>query len=200
MILRIVSGRVRADRIEAVHASYATAYVPIAMRAPGLARFLVAVRGDGDDRKLAALTLWSTVEAALAAYAGDLSAVRTLDAGDHGEELTHVDYYEVDESVIRHPAHEPALLRLTAGTVARGLDADIQQELRRHLPELPAEVAESYVGRRVIGDVVEIAFVSTWSAEPAGRSLAEPLWPAIASRYDTFRVEVFRVLLAGTPG
>jgi hypothetical protein len=145
------------------------------------------------------MTVWQTVEAALAAYAGDLSAKRTLDDRGHGEELTDVDYYEVEDAVVHHDGVEPAYLRLTAGTIARGLDADIQQELRRRLGDLPAELAEGYVGRRVLGNVVEISFVSTWSAARDRGSLAEPIWPEISTRYDAFRMDVFDIISSGTP-
>jgi hypothetical protein len=152
-----------------------------------------------DEHQLASMTVWQTVEAALAAYAGDLSAVRTLDDRSHGEELTNVDYYEVEDGVVQRDGVEPAFLRLTAGTVARGLDADIQQELRRRLHTLPDELAEGYVGRRVLGDVVEISFASTWSGDRDRTSLDAPIWPEISSRYDTFRVDVFDIILSGTP-
>jgi heme-degrading monooxygenase HmoA len=199
VILRIVSGRVRHGRLETVTDAYTTRYRAVAMGTPGLNRFIVAVRPVGDEHELASMTLWSTVEAALAVYEGNLSAKRTLDDREHGEELTHVDYYEVDDGVIQHVGVEASYLRLTAGTVARGLDADIQQDLRRRLGDLPAQLAEGYVGRRVLKDVVEIAFVSTWSAAQDRASLEAPIWPEISSRYDTFRVDVFEVVLAGSP-
>ena len=116
------------------------------------------------------MTVWSTVEAALAAFEGDLSAVRTLDGVGHGETLSRVDYYEVDDGAARRRPGTATRLRLTAGTVARGLDADIQQELRRRLSELPAEAIDAYVGRRVLGDAVEIALVTTSSVLTADRS------------------------------
>jgi hypothetical protein len=199
LILRIVSGRVRHGRLKAVTDAYTNSYHPVAMRTAGLDRFLVGLRPFDDDHGFAAMTLWSTVEAALEAYAGDLSAMRTLDATHHGEELDRVDYYEVDDAVVRRDGVEASFLRLTAGTVARGLDADIQQELRRRLVTLPDEVAEGYVGRRVLGDVVEIAFVSTWSSAQDRETLEAPIWPDISSRYDTFRVSVFDIVLSGTP-
>jgi hypothetical protein len=135
----------------------------------------------------------------MAAYGGDLEAVRTLDARPHGEALERVDFYEVDDDEVRRgPASAtPRRLRLTAGTIARGLDADIQKELRRRVPELPAEVVEAYVGRRVIGPDVEIAFVSIWSGAPDDAALDAPLWPDISDRYDRFRIAVHDVLLEG---
>jgi hypothetical protein len=200
VILRIVSGRIRRGRLDSVAEAYATQYHPVAMGMAGLDRFLVGVRPHGEEHKLASMTVWQTVEAALAAYAGDLSAKRTLDDRGHGEELTHVDYYEVEDAVVYHAGVDAAFLRLTAGTIARGLDADIQQELRRRLDELPAELAEGYVGRRVLGNFVEISFVSTWSAARDRGSLDAPIWPEISSRYDAFNVDVFDIISSGTPG
>lgn len=200
MILRIVRGRIRNGRLDSVTEAYQTRYHGVAMGTDGLDQFLVAVRPHGEQHQLASMTVWQTVEAALAAYAGDLSAMRTLDDRQHGEDLTHVDYYEVEDAVIHHDGVDPAFLRLTAGTVARGLDADIQQELRHRLDQLPAELADGYIGRRVLGDVVEISFVSTWSAARGRGSLDAPIWPEISSRYDAFRVDVFDVISSGNPG
>jgi hypothetical protein len=200
VILRIVSGRVRQGRLEAVIEAYETSYRPVAMATAGLDRFLVATQPVGDEHELASMTLWQTVEAALDAYAGNLSAIRTLDDRGHGEELTHVDYYEVEDAVIRHDGVDATFLRLTAGTVARGLDADIQQQLRRRLEGLPPELAEAYVGRRVLGEVVEISFVSTWSGARDRDSLDAPIWPDISTRYDAFRVAVFDIISSGSPG
>jgi hypothetical protein len=198
VILRIVSGRVPPGQLDSVVDAYRRRYVPIAERAAGLDRYAIAARPLPDGgHALAAMTLWLTVEAALAAYGGDLAAVRTLDAQTHGESLARVDYYEVDADGARRRPGSPAILRLTSGTVARGLDADIQQDLRRHLPDLAPEALEAFVGRRVLGADVEISLVTTWSAPPAGVALDAPLWPSISSRYDVFRVEVLDVLLEG---
>jgi len=198
MILRVVMGRVPEGQLDAVVGAYQGSYVPIATRAAGLDRFLVAGRPAEDGgHEIAAMTIWTTVEAALEAYAGDLTAVRTLDEKSHGVTFSRVDYYEIDEGGARRQTGVSTRLRLTAGTVARGLDADIQQELRRRLPELPPEATEAWVGRRVLGADVEIALVTTWSAAPAGVSLDAPVWPAISNRYDTFRIAVYDILLAG---
>jgi hypothetical protein len=201
VILRVVSGRIPAGQLDAVVDAYRRAYVPVARKTVGLDRYVVAARPASDGgHELAAMTIWSTVEAALAAYEGDLAAVRTLDARSHGETLSRVDYYEVDEGGARREPGVPTRLRLTAGTVARGLDADIQQDLRRNLPGLPVEAIEAYVGRRVLGAAVEIAFVTTWSSAPAGVALEAPLWPTIADRYEVFRVAVHDILLEGAGG
>lgn len=198
MILRVVSGSIPAGRLDAVVDSYRKAYVPIARETPGLDLFVVAARPSDDDaHDMAAMTIWTTVEAALEAYAGDLTAVRTLDDRSHGETLSRVDYYEIDEGGARRRSGPSTRLRLTAGKVARGHDADIQQELRRRLPELPLEVIGAWVGRRVLAADVEIALVSTWSTVPAGMALDAPIWPTISDRYDTFLVMVYDILVEG---
>lgn len=92
VILRVVSGRVQAGQLDAIVEAYRRDYVPVAQQAAGLDRFLVSARSAPDGaHELAAMTIWTTVEAALATYGGDLAAVRTLDGRNHGELLTSVD-------------------------------------------------------------------------------------------------------------
>ena len=200
MILRIVSGRIPAGALDAVVDAYRRDYVPVAREAAGLDRFLIASRTMPDrSHELAAMTIWVSVEAALAAYGGDLAAVRTLDGRSHGESFTGVDYYEVDDAAARRGPGAATRLRLTAGTVAQGLDADLQQQLRERLPDLPDEAVEAFVGRRVLGALVEIALVTTWTKAPAGVALEAPFWPAISDRYETFRIAVHDIAIEG-PG
>jgi hypothetical protein len=205
VILRIVSGRAPAAALDDVVAAYLRDFVPVAESAAGLDRYLVATRPvAGGEHEIAAMTVWASVEAALATYGGDLARLRTIDGRTHGERFTGVDYYEVDLDGGRRAGGASATatrLRLTAGTVAHGLDADIQQQLRRHLPDLPPEAVDAFVGRRVIGSVVEIALVTTWSEAPAGIDLAQPIWPSISDRYDSFRLGVHDIVLSGVgPG
>jgi hypothetical protein len=144
------------------------------------------------------MSIWQDVESAVMAYGGDLTTPRTLDGRDHGATFDRVDYYELEAGRTLGDERTPARLRLTAGTIARGLDADIQQELRARLPNLPRDALEAYVGRRVLGGAVDIAFISTWVADPPGVVLEEPIWPEISNRYATFRLEVHDVVLAGS--
>jgi len=199
VILRVISGRIPPGMLDAVRGAYRRDYGPIARRTDGLARFVIgAAAADDGGHRMAGMTIWTSVEAALGAYGGDLSAPRTLDGQTHGETVDRVDYYEL-EAVRTLPFDgAPTRLRLTAGTVARGLGAEIQQDLRAHLPDLPSEALEAYVGRRVLGPSVEIAFMSTWTSDPARFRLDAPLWPEISERYDTFRMEVHEILLAGS--
>ena len=199
MILRVVNGRIPAGQFAAVRSSLERDYMPAARRQSGLDRFLIATRPDGSGHEIALMTVWTDVESALAAYGGNLAALRTLDGVGHGELLESVAYYEVAPGEMRRGNGQPRHLRLTAGTVGRGLDADIQRDLRSRLGELEAELVDAYVGRRVQGASVEIAFVSTWTAPPAGRTLDEPIWPDISAQYDAFVVRLFDVLLVGSP-
>ena len=65
MILRIVRGRVRPAMLDEVMGVYRRDYVPIAERTSGLERYAVATRPSDDGYALAAMTVWTTVEAAL---------------------------------------------------------------------------------------------------------------------------------------
>ena len=199
MILRVVRGRIRPGEREDVLAEVRAEYQPILVATPGLVRFVLGIRPDDETggHRIAAMSTWETFDAVIAAYRGDVAAARTIDGRNHGAIYDTVAYYELEAHRIASAASTPTLLRVTAGLVTRGLDADIQQDLRVRLPDLPAEAVEAYVGRRVIGTSVEIAFVSTWTAAPAGRQLEEPIWPDISERYETFALEVYEVALIG---
>jgi heme-degrading monooxygenase HmoA len=202
MILRIVRGRVRAARLRSVADRFERRYAPVARTTPGLQRYHVAVRPDGEDHELVVVTFWSSVEAALAAYGGNLDTDLTLDqvsGGDDaatGVEGSSVAYFEVDETQLRSSTADAAALRITVGRVRQGLDAAIQHELRERMRDLDAGLSEAYVGRRILGTEVEVAFVSAWQ-KPADRRLDQPIWPDISGRYDAFEIAVFTPLLSG---
>jgi hypothetical protein len=195
MIVRIVRGRVAVDRVEGVTAALgATPHGHARMR-PGLVRSHVGLRWlEGDEREVVLVTCWETVDAAIAA---DVE----LDGAGRGNDATTavgldgVAYFEVDESTLRRSDADVRILRLSVGRVARGLDADIQRELRERMHLLEPEMIEAYVGRRILGSEVEIAFISTWDREPQGRSLDAPVWPDISAGYDAFEVATFRPLV-----
>jgi hypothetical protein len=199
MILRVVHGRVPSGQLSAVRAALDRHYVPAADGLGGLDRYLIATRESEDGHEIALMTVWVDVEAAMAAFGGNLAAVRTLDGIGHGEVLERVDYYEVEAPDVRRSGGPARVLRLTAGTVGRGLDADIQRDLRSRLEDLGSDVVDAYIGRRVQGPSVEIAFISTWTGTPANRALDEPIWPDISAHYETFAIRVFDVLLEGSP-
>jgi hypothetical protein len=201
LILRVLSGRIPSGRLQSVTAALERHYVPRVESPDGPERYLVAFRavdGTDDEHEIAYLTLWTDFEAASRAFDGQLSALRLLDDVDHGEILEHVEYYEVEIGETRVAPGRPRFLRLTAGTVGRGLDADIQRDLRNRLGELGPEVVDAYIGRRVKGSLVEIGFISTWTDAVPAAQLEQPIWPDISEQYDTFSLRVFRVLLEGS--
>jgi hypothetical protein len=203
LLLRVVTGRVVSDRLASVKQSLERTYVPVAYALDGLERYLIGTRpSDAPEggHRIAFMTLWRDLEAATIALAGQLSSPRVLDNLDHGEVLDHVDYYEVDIMAARRSPGPSRYLRLTAGQVSRGLDADIQRELRARLGELGPEAVDAYVGRRVAGQAVEIAFVSTWTDAAVADRLRQPVWPEISSQYDVFWIELYDVLLEGSTG
>jgi quinol monooxygenase YgiN len=198
VILRVVRGRIRPGEREDVLAAIRDDYGPVVAATPGLLRFVLGIRtDDGDGDRIVAMSTWESLDAVHEAYGGNLATARTIDGPTRGAVYDAVSYYELVAHRIAAGASQPRLLRLTAGMVSRGLDADLQQELRLRLPDLPPEAVEAYVGRRVIGTSVEIAFMSTWTTEPGGVSLERPIWPDISERYDTFALEIHDIALAG---
>jgi heme-degrading monooxygenase HmoA len=197
MILRIVRGRVRPGCLGALAEGYVNRYAPLARATPGLVRFHVAVRPVEDGHELVVVTFWASVDAALAAYDGDLDALRTLDGLSDRVDFATAEFFEVDESQLRRSTADVAVLRITVGTTSRGIDASIQQELRARLHELDGSLIEAHVGRRIVGAEVQVAFISAWQEIPADRSLDEPIWPDISSRYDAFSVATYVPVVSG---
>jgi hypothetical protein len=198
VILRIVRGRVGADRLDGVVATFDETFREAARSTPGLVRFHVATRAmTADEGELVVVTFWATVELALQAYGGALGGVRTLDWPGDRAALQDIAYFEVDESTLRGSDADARFLRLTVGRVARGLDVDIQGELRTRMHALDDEMTEAYVGRRILGDDVEIAFLSAWQRVPTTRSLDAPFWPDISARYDAFEVATYEPIASG---
>jgi hypothetical protein len=189
LILRIVRGRIAIDRGEALIAALGASSAGDARPTPGLVRSHVGVRPlTGDACEVVLVTCWETVDAAIAAGGGEATL---LDVPADGE-LVGVAYFEVDESTLRRSEAAADILRLSVGRVARGMDVDIQQELRQRMHLLEPEMTEGYVGRRIQGNDVEIAFISAWEREPDGRLLDAPMWPDISAGYDAFEVATFR--------
>ena len=94
-----------------------------------------------------------------------------------------------------HADVPPAVARIAVGAIELGGDVEVQQELRRRIPELGAEVVEAAVGRRIRDRMVEVAFVTLWSGRPAGLPLEEPVFPDVAERYSSYSIEVYDEVL-----
>jgi hypothetical protein len=193
MILRIVRGRIDVQRLEELTATVEEGLRGRASATPGLVRVHLGVRPfAGDELEVVLVTCWETVDAAIAADGSARDGGDVFGGAMAGAGLVDVAYFEVDESMLRRSEAAADIVRLSIGRVARGLDVDIQRELRGRMHLLEPEMTEGYVGRRILGDAVEIAFISAWEREPAGRSLDAPLWPDISVTYDAFEVTTYR--------
>jgi hypothetical protein len=197
VILRIVRGEVPSGALEGLAEGFATSVAPAALATPGLERHHVAVRPRGAGHALVEVTSWASVDDAIAAFDGDLETPRTVDAMAASVDLDDVAHFEVDETVIRRGSDGAAVLRISTGRVAQGIDAAIQAELRTLVTRLDDAMIEACVGRRIVGSDVEIVFVSAWDRVPAGMALEEPFWPDLSAQYDEFAVETFVPLLGG---
>ena len=192
MILRIVRGRIAVTRVEGLTAAFNALSDGHARVTPGLVRSHVGIRPLADECEAMLVTCWETVDAAFAANDGELVGLGASDGATADGGLGGVAYFEVDESTLRRSEAAADILRLSVGRVARGMDVDIQQELRERMHLLEPEMTEGYVGRRIQGNDVEIAFISAWEREPDNRSLDAPMWPDISASYDAFEVATFR--------
>jgi hypothetical protein len=190
VILRMVRGRLPSTRLSVLNESFGSEYVADTLRRPGLARFHVGLRPDGADHELIAVSYWSSVETAVAAF-GDLASPKTLGNLGSLADFSGADYYEIDEAVIRPTTAEPIVLRWAAGRLDPGEDVEAQGELRRRLPQIDSAMTQGYVGRRLVGSQVEVAFVSTWAGPPRVGALEEPIWPDITGRYHHFFVRTY---------
>jgi quinol monooxygenase YgiN len=194
MILRLVRARVLPGRDTALRVALHDA-LPARIRATeGLLQVHVGLRDADGETEILFITIWSSVEAVVAAVGGDVARMAVLEGISEHIEVHGVDLFEVDESSVRTSAAEPLVLRTSAGWIELGPDVEIQQELRRRMRELGDELLEAYVGRRMRGRSVEVTFVSVWAATSEDRPLDEAIWPDISARYQSFRVETYRAV------
>ena len=198
-VLRIVWGRVQSDGLSAL----ADAFVDATQRGSpvdGLIAWHLGIRPSGDHHEVAGLTVWDSVEHALAAFAGDLASNRTLARLDEVAEFSGADFYEIEASHILAPTDDAAFLRVATGTLPSGPEAEILGEMRRRLTSVGLHVVEGYVGRRLRGKDVEAVFVSLWEQVPDSASLDDPIWPDLAARKQDFSVRTFFAARGGLRG
>jgi heme-degrading monooxygenase HmoA len=191
VILRLVRARVLPGRFDALRGGLDAGFHPWVRGSEGLIRAHVGHRTVEGESEVLFITAWDSAEAVLAAVGGDIGRMAPLKGVSDQVEPRSVDLYEVDESTVRMVDATPAVFRTSAGWIELGPDVEIQQELRSRMHDLPVELLEAYVGRRMRGQSVEVAFVSVWADEPTGHRLGEPIWPDISTRYDEFRIETY---------
>jgi heme-degrading monooxygenase HmoA len=190
LILRLVRGRVLPGRHEALRAGLAASFAQVRTM-PGIVQAHTALRSSEAGNEFAVISTWETPDATMAAFGPDVNRVAAVPGVSEHLEFRTVEHFEVDESVVVHGAAPPALARIAIGAIELGDDVEVQQELRRRIPELGPEVVEAVVGRRIRDRMVEVAFVTLWSGQPDDRALEEPVFPDVAERYRTYAIEVY---------
>ena len=186
----MVRGRILPGRHEALRAGLAASFTPVRTM-PGLVQAYMAVRSSAEGNQFAVISTWETPDATMAAFGPEVNRVAALPGVSEHLDFRTVEHFEIDESVVVHADVPPAVARIAIGAIELGGDVEVQQELRRRIPELGTEVVEAAVGRRIRDRVVEVAFVTLWSRLPGGRSLEVPVFPDVAERYRTYSIEVY---------
>ena len=186
----MVRGRVLPGRHEALRAGLVASFSQV-RELPGLLQAYLALRSSPDGNEFAVISTWTTPDATMAAFGPEVNRVATVPGVTEHLDFRAVEHFEVDESVVVHADVPPAIARIAVGAIELGGDVEVQQELRQRIPELPREVVEAAVGRRITDRMVEVAFVTLWSGRPAGCPLEDPVFPDVAERYSTYSIEVY---------
>ena len=186
----MVRGRILPGRHEVLRAGLAASFTQV-RKIPGLVQAYMALRASAEGNEFAVISTWETPDATMAAFGPEVDRVATLPGVSEHLDFRTVEHFEIDESVVVHATVAPAVARIAIGAIELGGDVEVQQELRRRIPELGPEVVEAAVGRRIRDRMVEVAFVTLWSGRPDDRSLETPVFPDVAERYRTYSIEVY---------
>ena len=186
----MVRGRVLPGRHEKLRAGLRSS-LPQVRELGGVLRVNVGLRSVPEGNEFATVTTWATADDTVAAFGPNVDGIAMVAGVTEHLDVRTVEHFELDESVtIQHEAPR-AILRIAVGSIELGSDAEIQQELRRRVPELGGDVVEAYVGRRIRDRMVEVAFVTLWSGRPARLTLEDPVFPDVAERYASYAIEVY---------
>ena len=189
MILQVIRGRARPGQVDALGAALDEEPGSDGHEDRGPVRLHRGTRPAGEDLDAIIVSSWLTFEAALAADARGISPLSIARATLPTVETAH---FELDETIVRNSAEAAIAIRLGIGRFSKpGSDIEMLQALRERVPLVGDEMSEAYVGRRMVGRSVEVAFVSAWQRLPTDRVLEESFWPDVALRYDEFTVEVY---------
>ena len=189
-MLRVVWGRVEERRLPAL----ADAFGAATQGRPtpdGLIAWHLGMRAVGNHHEVAGVTVWESVENALAAFADDVASNRTLAELDRVATFSGAAVYEIEGASVRAASHETVALRVATGILPSGHETEILSEMRRRLTSIGSDAVEAYVGRRMVGRGVEAVFVSLWEGAPDLRRLDDPIWPDLAELKADFAVRTF---------
>ena len=195
-VLRVVWGRVGSAGLSALADAFQDASAQ-GRQADGLVAWNLGIRPSGADHAVAGFTVWDTADHALVALGEDLPSNPTLGRLGAAAEYFRADFYEIEAARVHTVRGDTAFLRVATGLLPSLSEAEILGEMRQRLPLVGPEVVEAYVGRRLVGRRVEVAFVSVWVRIPDVRQLEMPLWPDLASRKESFTVQTFFVVRGG---
>ena len=195
VILRVIRGRADRAQLQALRMTCDDRFGGAADE-HGPVRIHVAARGEDSDLETLILALWRSFDDVAAADRRRASPL--LLARDAGLDVEPA-HFEVDETIQRHSGEQPVAIRIATGRFSKpGADVEMQELLRRRVPDVSDDMTEAYVGRRLVDRMIDVTFVSAWRRVPPDRRLDETFWPDIALRYDAFSVEVFTPIPSGS--
>jgi hypothetical protein len=189
-VLRVVWGRVEERRLPALADAFGAATQGRPLPG-GLIAWHLGMRAVGDHHEVAAVTVWESVEDALAAFADDLASNRTLAQLDRVANFSGAAVYEIEGASVRAASHETVVLRVATGILPNGTETEILSEMRRRVTSIGSDAVEAYVGRRMVGQGVEAVFVSLWERAPDLARLEDPIWPDLAELKADFAIRTF---------
>jgi hypothetical protein len=197
VILRVIRGRASSAQLQALRTALRDKLGAVGREQAGpVTHHLGARRGGGDTLEWAFVGLWESPEAVTSGDAAGRTALSiATEIGLEGLDTVH---FEIDEP-IRGPGSGDAMaIRIACGAFSKaGADIEMLTALRTRVPLLGDEMAEAYVGRRLIGRAVEVTFVSVWRDLPGKAPLDAPFWPDMVVQYDRLAIDVYESV--GTP-
>ena len=111
--------------------------------------------------------MWDTAEHAFSAFGEDLASWGTLGRIGLAADVPRAEFYEVEADEVRSSGTCSSLPAHRDGpTAGRRGDRVLEDQLRTRLPSVGEEMIEAYVGRRLAGATLEVAFVSLWARHP----------------------------------
>lgn len=198
MILRVIRGRASPEQLEALRAALRERLGADDREPTGLLSYHLGVRSGDGVVEWAFVGLWASPEAVTSGDERGRSALSIATALGL-EDLTAA-HYEIDAPTRDPRPGNVVAIRIACGEFSKaGADIEMLNALRARVPLLGDEMAEAYVGRRLVGRAVEVAFVSTWRERPGHLSLEAPFWPDIVVHYDRLAIDVYESV-GSTPG
>ena len=190
MILRVIRGRASPEQLETLQAALQEKLGAAVREQTGIVTYHLGARPGDGMLEWAFVALWESPEAVKSGDAGGRTALSIATAlGLEGLETTH---FEIDAPIRDPGSSDIVAIRIACGDFSKpGADIEMLNTLRARVPLIGDEMAEAYVGRRLVGRAVEVTFVSVWRELPDHPSLEGPFWPDIVVQYDRLSIDVY---------